>query len=371
MQIIAFSLSIITPIMTEPKHPGSVKCFTPINLKIARGYPSLFLLKMDGYTMLINNEYKKKANASITVEASLVLPIFIYAVVAFLYFLQILLIQENIQSAITQTGQCASQYGFIYDYIKNYEENDNHKEEADNHEEETDNHEEETDDYKEEKNSKDTKYKNVFKEYINVKDLGEAAFFHLKLREYINETLIDSSCIIGGMNGISLMESKFMEQNDIVEISAIYILKIPVPLFGLRNIPAIQSVKLRAFTGYKPINYQAGNKGESNLEDKIVYITRTGSVYHLKRDCTFIKFNISQTTLQETGEKRNDNGGKYYACESCTRNKHLDAFATVYITSDGNRYHDTLSCSRLKRSVIEILLSKVQGRKPCSRCGSH
>ena len=364
MQILAFSLSIITPIMTEPKHPGSVKCFTPINPKIARGYPSLFLFKMDGYIMLINNKYKKRANASINVEASLVLPIFIYAVVAFLYFLQILLIQENIQSAITQTGQFASQYGFIYDYIKNYEENDGYKEENDEHNEENDEH-------KDEKNSKDTKLKNIIEEYIDVKDLGEAAFFQIKLREYMNESLIDNSCIIGGINGISLMESKFMEQNDIVEISAIYILKIPVPIFGLRNIPAIQSVKLRAFTGYKPINYQVGNKGENNLEDKIVYITRTGSVYHLKRDCTFIKFNISQTILQELGGKRNDSGGKYYACESCTRNKHLDALATVYITSDGNRYHDTLACSRLKRSVIEILLSKVQGKRPCSRCGSH
>lgn len=336
---------------------GSVKCFTLINLKIARGYPSLFQLKMDGYTMLINNKYKKYANASITVEASLVLPVFIYAVVAFLYFIQILLIQENIQSAITQTGQFASQYGFIYDYIKNYEENDNHQEENDDH--------------KEENSTKHTINKNIFDEYINVKDLGEAAFFQVKLREYINESLIDNSCIIGGMNGISLMESKFLEQNDIVEISAIYILKIPVPIFGLGNIPAIQSVKLRAFTGYKPINYQAGNKGENNLEDKIVYITRTGSVYHLKRDCTFIKFNIRQAILQELESKRNDNGGKYYACESCTRNKQLDPFATVYITSDGNRYHDTLSCSRLKRSVIEILLSKVQGRRPCSRCGGH
>lgn len=298
------------------------------------------------------NKYNNNRNikASITVEASLVLPIFIYAIIAFLYFLQILLIQETIQSAITQTGEFASQYGFIYEYIQNHEKSDDHKE---------------TD------NSIDSKYENVSKEFIDVKRLGAAAFYKVKMREYINEDIIDNSCIVGGMSGISLLDSKFLELNDMIEISAIYNIKIPVPIFRLGNIPVIQAIKIRAFTGYKPVGYQAGTNNDNDAEDRIVYITRTGSVYHLKRDCTYIKFNISQTILRVLEKKRNDNGGKYYACESCVGNKHIDSSAIVYITSDGNRYHDTLSCSKLKRSVIEILISKVQGRSACSRCGGQ
>lgn len=298
-----------------------------------------------------NNTYNKNDQASITVEASLVLPVFIFGIMAILYFLQILLIQEIIQSAITQTGEFASQYAFIYDYIQNYEDDGRYNEKN------------------ESKN--DGKFNNISKEYVDINNLGASIFYQAKMKEYINKDIIDNSCVIGGIGGISLLQSKFLEQNDMIEIIALYNIKIPVPIYRLGNILTVQSVKIRAFTGYKPINYLIEKKEDGAVDDRIVYITRTGTVYHIRRDCTYIKFNISECKFENLGVQRNDSGGKYYACESCMRDKHLDSTAAVYITSDGNRYHSTLSCSKLKRSVIEILLSKVQGRSPCSRCGGH
>lgn len=308
--------------------------------------------------MLTRKKHFVYSQGSITVEASLVLPIFIYGIVAFLYFLQVLLIQEKIQSAITQVGELASQYAFLYEHVKNYEDTGNQTEE--NY-------------WTEEKViSEDLGASGFYgtpEKYIDINDLGASAFFQMKMRDYMDENLINLSCVAGGMGGISLLNSKFLEQNDMIEVTALYQIKIPVPIFKLKNIPVVQSVKLRAFTGYKPINYLEGREGNNTGEDKIVYITRTGTVYHLRRDCTYLKFNISSCVQNDIKIKRNENGGKYYECESCIGNRKLNPNDTVYITSDGTRYHSTLSCSKLKRSVIEILLSKVKERAPCSRCG--
>lgn len=300
--------------------------------------------------MLNENRYLTNKKGSITVEASLVLPIFIYGIVAFLYFLQIFFIQDTIQSAITQTGEWASQYAFVYEYIKNYGTNKELNPESSQKEE-------------------DSTIKNLREEFIDIKGFGISTFFQMKTKEYLDENLMNHSCVIGGVDGISFEHSRFLEQDDMIEITVLYQIKIPVPIYKIGNISAMQSVKVRAFTGYKPPKYLKDKEGE-NGEDKIVYITRTGTVYHLRRDCTYLKFNISNCILSEVGDKRNDNGGKYYKCESCIGKGKLNQSDTVYITSDGTRYHSSLSCSRLKRSIIEILLSKVKNRAPCSRCGN-
>ena len=63
----------------------------------------------------------------------------------------------------------------------------------------------------------------------------------------------------------------------------------------------------------------------------------------------------------------NKYGEHYSACEICSRNQ--NPAGVVYVTEQGNRYHNLESCSGLKRSVRLVKASSVSEMGACSRCG--
>jgi len=97
----------------------------------------------------------------------------------------------------------------------------------------------------------------------------------------------------------------------------------------------------------------------------IAFITKNGTVYHRNRNCTYLNPSVKAVFYEDLKEKRNENGAIYYACEKCGNGKKT----VVYITEQGTKYHTSLECSGLKRTIYSILLSEVGGRLPCSKCG--
>ncbi len=283
---------------------------------------------------------KKCINASLTVEAALAMPVFLYLMIALLYFMQLFILQEKLQSSITKMGLSLSKTVYFCKDFPDLEEALHFD-------------------------------KTIFGEELSseINDLTDKALSGLSLKLYANRFLnkdwLNNSCIVDGYDGMNFLYSS-LYKNDWVDIVVSYKVRIPVKIFVIQDLSILQRVKLRSWTGYG-VAAAYEKKGTEN-DEEMVYITTTGSVYHKSKDCSHIKLSIKAVKgIPET--LRNDNGAKYYPCEVCCNGKEEEN-ATYYITSDGTRYHSRRDCSKIKRSIQEIPLSAVGNRRPCKRCGN-
>lgn len=286
-------------------------------------------------------QLNKCKKASLTVEASLVLPIFLYAAMAFLYFFQIFMVQEEIQCGISEMGLDIAKGAYI---IQDFSDDSHMK----NH----------------------TITGQSINEFNDLSDLMNIIYHSFLLKQfsknYLNEGMINNSCIYGGFEGLDFGYSKVLEEDEHIDIIVQYKVNIPIRIFALSEIPMLQRVKVRGWTGHHvKARYTTDEQKE---EEDIVFITETGTVYHLKRDCTYLKLKISNT-VGIPDSQRNSNGAKYYSCERCITGEE-DISGIFYITTEGTRYHSSVNCSSLKRTIIEVHLSEVNGRNLCKRCGN-
>lgn len=128
-------------------------------------------------------------------------------------------------------------------------------------------------------------------------------------------------------------------------------------MFGALHIPLKRHCLTHAWCGYDHAYF---GKGE------YVYVTDDSEVYHFDRDCTHIRLTIEETTPGEVKILRNNKGSRYRACEICHARL---SDPVLYITPEGDRYHKSITCSGLKRTVRAVHLSEVGDKRPCSRCG--
>lgn len=140
------------------------------------------------------------------------------------------------------------------------------------------------------------------------------------------------------------------------------------PAGGLVPLPEIwmhNTVKVHAWTGAE---YQdTGNNAVSEKPEEMVYVTETGSVYHKSSGCHYLNLSINQIAGSRISSARNNYGEKYHPCETCSRNQ--PPAGSVYVTGNGNRYHNLESCSGLKRTVKLVKQSQVKDMHACSKCG--
>ena len=236
------------------------------------------------------------APASLTVEAALVFPLFLFALVSILFFFRVLQVSQMTAGALAAAGSFVSL-------------------------------EAETED----------------------EPLMLAVGFFQK--ELLEQDFPDS-VLVGGRLGISWIGSEL--SGEYVDLRIYYQCKLPFCMFGLGNIPISQRVYMKKWTGYP------GGDGSETTE-QFVYITPTGEVYHLTRDCTHLKLS---TKIMECEAAKS---AGYTACMFCGRRE--GEYTYYYVTEDGMRYHTKMDCLSLKRTIYMIPISEVGDRRACSRCG--
>lgn len=137
-----------------------------------------------------------------------------------------------------------------------------------------------------------------------------------------------------------------------------------------RPIPFLGSsfLKLHFYQQMKVSDY----KGKSMLpkataQKRYVYLAEHGTVYHVDRQCVYLKPDIEIVSSTAVEMQRNRSGERYKRCEKCYREE--KQFQTdVYITPYGNRIHTRKDCSGLKRNVRRVLQSKIGDMAECSKC---
>lgn len=200
----------------------------------------------------------------------------------------------------------------------------------------------------------------VYAHSINVNStLLNAVYAGIKTEDELGYEYLNSSSISGGAAGIVWLQSHFLEEDECIDLIASYHVNPAFRLMGYSGFIMCNRTRTRAWTGYD----NAGTASGGN-EEQLVYITPHGSAYHLTKNCSYLRLSIRGVDKSMIDEIRNKDGSIYYSCEHCGNGDSNRVFVTDY----GNRYHTTLECSSLKRTIYLVPISQVDGRGACSKC---
>lgn len=274
--------------------------------------------RLFGYTKRVSFRLSVPVRASVTVEASIVIPVILFCFLEIMSLLQALSVYNGVLFALKNVGTPVSIYGYVYEELTEQEE----------------------------------------ELPLGGKVISALVFSELYLdtqvRKQCAEPLFEEN-IEGGAKGISLLGSYVDKEKGCISIIANYYVE-PMFSFAGRKLRMSNQFYTKMWTGYTAVQEE---------DEEYVYITESGSVYHLTTDCTHLQLSIRSISSQELGAVRNDYGNKYDACDKCCEG---ELRAVCYITAKGDRYHEELSCSGLKRTVSGVPKSTVEGWPLCEKC---
>lgn len=249
--------------------------------------------------------------AGLTIEAALALPVFMLFSIAVIYLLAIISLQNDIQLAMEEAARSLNQKAYLSDRTQT----------------------------------------DFAINFLTIR----AAVLTDDLKEEI-----DRSGIAGGSDGVSTLFSSYDDETGILDIVLTYYYEIPFLPDGIGRLKFLQRIRSRAWIGE-----DISDENAASGEGRIVYITPSGSVYHVTTSCPYLDLSVSSVSFSELSSARNKSGSKYTACTSCCKKS---SYTSVYITQYGTNYHSTLSCSKLKRTILAVDISEVNGRGACSKC---
>lgn len=265
-------------------------------------------------------------SASITVEASIVLPLFIFFFVNIMTAFNIIKVQSDLEAALHQTGSDIAAIAYDLNVGKNLLNIDG-----------------------------ETGASDV------IASGGYTLYAAHRVRQYLGDS-VNKSCVTDGAAGLSFLSSRIMSGNDYVDIVVDYKVHPLIPVIGFKEFKVQSRYFGHAWTGYDI----SGGTPSAKVGEEMVFVTEHGTVYHRDAGCSHLKIDVKSIPYNSLSSARNKDGSIYYPCEYCGSNV---GGGNVFVTDYGNRYHSSVSCQGLKRKIYTIPISEVGGRSPCSTCG--
>lgn len=273
--------------------------------------------------------------ASMTVEAALVLPLFLFCVFNLIFLLDAVRLQSRVTAALQQTGDRICEYVWYPEYAAGAD-------------------------------SAGGKSGGIDVPQA-AGDILSLAYVSGGVRQYLGSAYMNSTCLRGGSRGISCLRSKVMSDNDIVELRADYRTRPFIPVLSGPDLKLCSIYYAHAWTGYAIGSSpgEASDTGQEGVNDRVI-VAKRGVVYHNDPNCVYINPHVQEVDASDLGHLRANNGAVYHPCEYC----HPSKKGNVYISPYGNRYHSSRSCSRLTRNVHEETVEEASSHlRPCPKCG--
>lgn len=259
-------------------------------------------------------------HASLTLEATLVFPFFIMALLSVMSFISILGLQTSLQIRLEETARQLNTISYI---------------------------------------SMDISDTDISSEFLTI--AGIRQFF---LSEEIRE-LCDHNYIKNGYQGIQFNHTKINAQSDIVDLSITYTIELPFIPRDLVTFHFTQNTSFKLFTGIQNFNADKNNFST-------VYITPNGTVYHTQKYCTYLR-KYTDIILESSLRNYESKTGKNLSpCSYCRKYYDTESDSTIYISKSGDSYHYTSECYHLNLIIYAFNQEDISEiYTPCQRCASN
>lgn len=255
---------------------------------------------------------KRRAHAGMTVEAAVVLPLFLFFLLNLSCAIELIRLHGNLQLALWDTCSKVAIYGHALG---------------------------------------DSDLAPIF----------TGIYIKNQIVEYAGEEYLDNAPLKNGSKGLMLWESDIFSSKDELDVIVTYAAS------PWSNYAAFSTFRMaNRYCAHIWNGYEIPKDPKKALEQTdVVYVTETGKVYHENPNCTHLQLSIREVTRFEAESAVNQWGSSYTPCEKCKPGKTI---WNLYITEDGDRYHSSLDCPGLKRTVFSIPRSRAFKYRPCSRC---
>ncbi|MCI9369696.1 MAG: pilus assembly protein [Lachnospiraceae bacterium] len=254
--------------------------------------------------------------ASLTVEAALILPFFVLALLSLIYLINIMALYTTLQIRLEETARKINSSAYIYSNLETSLPDSN----------------------------------------IIASEIIRSLFMSQDIKKSCR-----ISHIKNGENGIFFYHSK-IDKADTADIVITYYISVPfISKFNL-DIPVAQRCSFKLFTGNHNIY-------DNNNKDSIVYMTAHGTVYHTNKYCSYlIKYAeiLDKVSLfeYETASHR-----KFSLCSACEKNFSAQNTPVIYISKTGSVYHYSRDCYYLTSHIYECYFKDIEKHYAlCSRC---
>ena len=310
--------------MPSPKHSTGRLDHALIRKPWKQFFPSIKGISPSAFLSAL---LSREVCASMTVEAAIVLPIFLFFFINMGCAIEMIRLHGNLELALREAGNKLSVYGYVLD---------------------------QGDTAESDSSALGQEVLDIAFSYTYVKR---------QIINYAGEEYLNQSPLIYGTDGLQFVESEIFTGQDQFELILTYAVS-----------PWMQTPGVRAFRmankyyGHIWNGYDLGNTSNDNGVTKdYVYLARNGTVYHESPNCTHLALTIREVSAMQVPYERNESGGRYTRCEICGRGT---SPGIVYIGVEGDRYHHDRECSGLRRSIYTMERETAQARyRPCSRCG--